>query len=200
MWRWSFVTAGLIALFWVFYSLVVGNVPTITVLGDEASSVTINMSRWWDVLIGPACTILIVLFFTGTKKGELEKAALVGPGSIVIGLTTSWLIATTQDLEDSLQFVTIYGLVLGLVVFWLGDTKSKFLKLLEFGLFSGLVCCLTTAMISGLGVGLLLFIIIGIATVIGAGLAEILKGIGSILRMIWKKFPKWLMAKEEEED
>jgi hypothetical protein len=91
MLRWSFISAGSIALCWLIWYWVHGSVPVVSeiVLSQDATwELPIGISRWWDVLIGPIWTILIV-----------------------------WIVARVQSKEQAypdLGFGLVFGLVFGL--------------------------------------------------------------------------------------
>lgn len=199
MWRWSLVSAGVIALILVSYSITIGNVPTVVVYEDKA--VSIKVSRWWDILTGPACVIPMLLIFAGKKESELEESelektacAIIGSSSIMFGLAISWLISQ-QDIRSGLLLIMLYGLFLGLVILLLDLAPPSSLWL---GLFSGLVCCLTSALISGFGIGFILALAFAIASTITVFSGAILVGMLEGIRSDWKKFHKRLMAEEED--
>jgi len=56
--RWSLMTAGVIAIFWTIWYLVVGNVPVVTSVG--ANHLCFGISRWWDILIGPIWSVTLI--------------------------------------------------------------------------------------------------------------------------------------------
>ena len=73
--RWSMVTAGLIALFWISWYLVSGSVPVATsirITPNWTVALPFSISRWWDVLIGPIWSSILILFFTNkqVRKGD----------------------------------------------------------------------------------------------------------------------------------
>jgi len=70
--RWSILTAAVIVLFWTIYYLIVGKVPVVTSIGITGIWTYVlpfGISRWWDVLIGPIWSVVIILL---TAVGELE--------------------------------------------------------------------------------------------------------------------------------
>src|SRR4030042_1659006 len=62
MWRWSLITAGLIALFWTMWYLITGQVPVMTSIKmtpELTWQLPFGISRWWDILIGPIWSFIL---------------------------------------------------------------------------------------------------------------------------------------------
>lgn len=110
---WSLATAGLITLFWWIWYLIAGSVPIVT-------SYVLGISRWWDILLGPIFSTIIVLLLThpsakqGDKK-DLIKDLLIGVGGgLFIYLIVS-LFSLEYGLKLSTTFMTFCGLSFGLI-------------------------------------------------------------------------------------
>lgn len=124
MCRWSLLTAGLIALFWTIWYLATGSVPVskgITMTSGWTLGFPFRISRWWDILIGPTCSMILIFSLTNEK---IEKE-----GKPSFGL----VIAVVSALSFGVTFALV-GLVSGLV----------------FGLISALVFTLAVALVIGL--------------------------------------------------
>ncbi len=115
---WSLVTAGLIAVFWAIWYLTTGEVPVITSIKtrDQIYVLPFSISCWWDILIGPiwSTLIVIVLKVVEEKKGEGD----FGFGMVFIlflCLVVSLFFSLVSGL--SLLFISLFfSLVFGLIV------------------------------------------------------------------------------------
>ena len=114
MWRWSVISAGLIALFWTIWALAShGHVPVVTALNltDTTSlKLPFAISRWWDVAIGPIWSLLLIAIFTSQKLRKNKDWVLGLVSSLVFGLISGLIIG----LISSLTFGLISGLIFGL--------------------------------------------------------------------------------------
>lgn len=84
MFRWSLLTTGLIALFWTIWYLIAGSVPTITSIKMTDTwtyFLPFGISRWWDILIGPIWSTIIILLLTTFKVKDDDW-----PAGLVFGL------------------------------------------------------------------------------------------------------------------
>jgi len=109
MFRWSLVTGGLIALFWAIYSLSTGSVPIVTSVKMTSTwtmSLPFGISRWWDILIGPIWSIIIISFLTKLK----DKDDILG-ASLAFGLGASLAFGLTFGLGAGLLFGLAFCLV-----------------------------------------------------------------------------------------
>lgn len=182
MFRWSLVTAGLIALFWTIWYLVAKSVPIvaeISVTKDLSYQLPFYISRWWDILLGPAYSCIFVYLFSIHEK-----------------------IRKGEDLDFKLYLGLGFGLFLGLVfglVFGLGSHG------LVFGLGLGLffvLMFLVFDLFSGLGFGLGFGLVFGLVSGLGAGLifGLVLGLISGLLKLIFRsRFKDWILAKGKEE-
>jgi len=136
MLRWSLVTGGLIALFWAIYYLIAGSVPTVTSIKMTETwtlSSPLGISRWWDILIGPIWSIIIIYLLTKFKDEDDDLVVGLGAG-LVAGLGVGLGAGLVADLGVSL----VVGLGVSLVA----------------GLVAGLGISLVVGLVVGLGVGL----------------------------------------------
>ena len=84
MWRWSLITAGTIVLFWTIWYLIAGQVPVTTSIKMTENwtiQLPFSISRWWDVLIGPIWSIVLISLFTNeriTKDKDLGVGLVFG--------------------------------------------------------------------------------------------------------------------------
>ena len=96
IYRWSFMTAILIALFWAIWYHITGYIPVvegIKITNNWTIQLPFKMSRLYDILIGP---IWVTTFFCIWHKVSKENME-------------------TDDLGISLAIGLGYGLVVGLV-------------------------------------------------------------------------------------
>jgi hypothetical protein len=66
MLHWSLVTAGGIALFWTIWLLATKEIPAISsirYIGKMTWVLPFSIPRWWDILVGPIASILLVYLF-----------------------------------------------------------------------------------------------------------------------------------------
>jgi len=86
--RWSIFSAVLIAAFWTIWYLVAGQVPAVeSIKMTETWTIQLPfaMSRWWDILIGPIWSIIIILVVTiGRFQSEGASSALA---VTILGIT-----------------------------------------------------------------------------------------------------------------
>lgn len=116
--RWSLVTSGFIALFWAIYYLIAGNVPTITSIEMTPNwiiALPFGISRWWDILIGPIWSTIIILFFIFTSKesNKGQWGAVLNVG-LFIGLSSGLIFGLAVSLVLGLVIGLVFGLVMGL--------------------------------------------------------------------------------------
>jgi hypothetical protein len=71
MFRFSLVTALVIGLFWTVYFFIQGSVPSVSsfILGEDiALQFPFGVSRWFDVLIGPVWSCLLLYLYYAYKE------------------------------------------------------------------------------------------------------------------------------------
>jgi hypothetical protein len=141
MWRWSLITAGAIALFWTVWYLCAGSVPVIASVKMSSNwtlELPFKISRWWDVLMGPIWSVLLISLFTSGRIKECEESKF----DLVVGLASGLAFGLPFGLAGSLAFGLAVGLVFslpfGLVIGLAGS--------LAFGLAVGLVFSLVTSL------------------------------------------------------
>jgi hypothetical protein len=149
MLRWSVVTAGAIALFWGVWYLVNGSVPVVTSIPLTPKinwNLPFGISRWWDVLLGPLYSVILIDLFSdimGRFSNKIERENLTL--GVVLGLIAG----------------VAFGLVLGLgcagLVIGLGFELSLSLAAtlytvdLAHGLLVGLIVGVAFGLVLGLG-------------------------------------------------
>ena len=109
MWRWSLITAGLIALFWTMWYLITGQVPVMTSIKmtpELTWQLPFGISRWWDILIGPIWSFILISFFTNERITKNE--------GLVFGLVFGLVAGLGFGLVFGLGFGLVFGLVFGL--------------------------------------------------------------------------------------
>ena len=113
--RWSLVTGGLIALFWAIWYLITGEVPVVTSIKISSNWTYVlpfGVSRWWDILIGPIWSTIIILLLTSKKlKGDEDRIF-----GLVVGLGVGLIVSLGAGLGVGLIFSLGAGLIVGLVV------------------------------------------------------------------------------------
>jgi hypothetical protein len=138
--RWSVVTSALIAAFWLIWYWFAGSVPIMTSIKITESWIIylpFGISRWWDILVGPIWSTIIILFLTNPRLKDADIAA---------GLAASLVVSLGA------------GLVAGL--------GASLAASLAAGLATGLLVGLGTGLIFGLGVSLVLSLVFGLAALI----------------------------------
>ena len=138
MFRWSLVTGGLIALFWAIYYLFTGSVPTVTSIKMTEAwelSLPFGISRWWDVLIGPIWSI-IVIYSLPKLKGKDDDLAVSLIIGVITGLGASLIIGLGVGLAVGLAAGLAAGLGVGLAA-GLGVGLAALIKLIANQRFWG---------------------------------------------------------------
>ena len=160
MLRFSFISAALIALFWTAWYLTVGSVPMVQLFGEHLKfSVSPPVSRWWDILIGPIWSVILVCLFTSEKTDQKKLLAITVFASLFAGLLISRLAGSNFDdfdrgLSLALGIIFAAGLTFNLI-FELSEDREAFLI---FGLAFGLTFGLAFSLTSGLATGLIIAI------------------------------------------
>lgn len=151
IWRWSLLTAGLIALFWIIWYLINGEVPVVENIvlnnkGDIFFQLPFAVSRWYDIFIGPIGSVILISLFTNKKISDNEDFGITLTFGLVFGLIYGLIHDMTAiiiiNLVCGLIFGPIYGLIFGLVAS------------LTFGLTAGLVYSFIISLVFGLIYGL----------------------------------------------
>ena len=156
MWRWSLISAGLIAAFWSVWYLVAGEVPVVTSIRltpNHSWEMPFGISRWWDILIGPIWSLVLIPLFTSEQKEEKEDFFVGLAFGLGVGLVASLVVGLDACLLVSLAV----GLGAGL----------------RAGRDIGLGACLGACLAAGLGVGLIVSLAVGLGACLGAGLKHL---------------------------
>lgn len=183
--RWSILTASLIVLFWEIWHLTIVEVPIVTSIkimeGWMVVALPFGISRWWDMLIGPIWSTILIFLLTNErlKKDEDLVTTRLIAGSIFV------LVIVPCYAGFGLVFALGIGLATGLVF---GRGYGLVFVLLE------LVFALATGLVFGLVVGLVFALGIGLATGLVFGLGAVLKFLFSF--NFWTKVQKWLLARD----
>lgn len=101
--KWSFLSGGLIALFWIAWHLVIGTVPIVP---------WFSVSRWWDIILGPIYSVSIILHST-QKNMDTEKMGLLNH-SVPLMLFFGMIDGAIAGVPGSL-----FGVVFGLLFYLL---------------------------------------------------------------------------------
>lgn len=120
------MTASMIALFWGAWYLIIGQVPAVTSIKlteDWVYHLPFEISRWWDILIGPIWSVLFILFFTSDYIIDREN----------------------EDMPAVLAYALFFCLASGLIL--------SLIFSLIFGLAYALIFCLAYALIFCLAAG-----------------------------------------------
>ena len=125
--RWSLLTAGLIALFWASWYLVNGSVPVVTSIKMTPKwtvALPFGISHWWDVLMGPIWSTILILFFTNEQIRRNEDLAFGLVFGLVYGLVVCGLVVC------GLAYVLAFGLVVYGLVYVLVYELVKLIQIL----------------------------------------------------------------------
>ena len=104
MWRWSLITAGLIALFWTMWYLITGQVPVMTSIKmtpELTWQLPFGISRWWDILIGPIWSFILISFFTNERITKNEGLVF----GLVFGLVAGLVFGLVFGLGVSIKWM-----------------------------------------------------------------------------------------------
>ena len=200
MFRWSVFSAALIAAFWIVWYFTTGSVPVVeSIKWTETSQLELPLavSRWFDVLLGPVYSILIVGIFYRVGNLDLSPAGKKDAFSVLV-------IGLALGLTFGLAFSLVVGLGFGGLV---AD--------LTFGLaIAGLVVTLVVGLVIGLGLGFVAIFVFSFAltfvTACAFGLAfglvfsfaliltlSLVLGLVLSLVALIKSLARWLPAKEQ---
>lgn len=186
MLRWSWVTASLIALFWgIYYWWMGGAVPFVSDLTmwshpELTLPYPLGVSRWWDILIGPICSIALIFVFTSRrvyKEDLVFSLSLCAAITYVSALVMGFLVSPN------------WGVTIGLtacILIMQGISEAS-------GAIAGIGIGLTTCVASGLVFGLVPGLIAGAISCMG--LCSILAGKFVFSSRPWIAILDWLMVR-----
>jgi len=163
MLKWSIVSSLLIASFWAVSYFINGTVPTTTqIFWDDSGQIVWNLpfaiSAWWDIILGPIFSILLVPIYSSSKKEKhdyrsgLICSMIFGFG---IGFPSGFLFSPNIALPFALAGGAVFGLI-GKIRYGFGYGLAFSLGFgLFMGLTYGLIAGLTACLIAGLAYGLI---------------------------------------------
>jgi len=182
MFRWSIATFILIAVFWTIWYSVAGTVPSITAVGltpNYAIQLPFGISRWWDILMTPICSIFLVSLLAGLnyfdeklftferkKEKESDLFFLVIPITFGFfgGIALYINFASISNLSFlSLVTISMTGGAVGMMGISLYDSKPGYICLFVFNL---ILCLLSNpvanliAVLGGLTATVLIVLIV----------------------------------------
>lgn len=182
--RWSLVFTCLIALFWAVYYFVNGSVPAVNniqLMPRRTITLPFEMSRLWDMLMGPI--LFFLLIFAG-KKGIVNFDKLV----TILDIFQIVLICLVPIILLGAGGLII-SLGSGLTLWLISAACEKVAKELGFGLSILLIIVVITGLVAGLITGLVTLLIIGLAI----GLIYLVKFLAS--SSYWQSMTNWLLAR-----
>lgn len=167
MWRWSLVSAAGIGLFWLIYWLIVGKVPVVSQI--RWWQLPFDISRWWDMLIGPIGAIIFnfVYYKAKDKKDEPVFGLVTG---LVFGLVFILAFNLGLGLIFDQSFFLGLSLGLGLIIGLKLALGFKSIASPSFGLGFILGLSLVFGLIFGLAFALAFSLILGLCSGLGLGL------------------------------
>ena len=192
--RFSIMSSILIALFWSAWHLIVGQVPVVTSIQITDSYIYMlqyDISRWWDIVLGPFYSSIFVLIFTSRVReiGYIEDLDVI----LNIGLFTGLIIGLFTGLSAGLFAGLVVGLLAGL--FTGGNINTGLVVSLVVGLSAGLFASLSAGLFASLSAGLFT----GLFIVLVAIIMNLLKVFVRLLisnKHIWKGVFNWLSVQK----
>jgi len=175
MFRWSLISGGAIALFWLIFYLRNGYVPVASEIPGWPIAYVPGIPRWWDVSIGPLWAIPLAYLSTpSTKKpsgdGEAYTIFQIAILAAMFGLTYSLLAGylnnLTYGLATSIMNVSVLCLavasIIGIIVGAVFDLMAGFvasvatvlLTVLAVSCAYGIAASVLAVFITGLVVGI----------------------------------------------
>jgi len=190
--RWSLISAGAIALFWLVFYIKNGYVP---VVGDAPGSYwpvacLSGMSRWWDVLIGPLWAFPLAFAATFlTKEGLDDDDVNIAHGAVVgfvVGAVVGFVYGPT--IGFNLSFIA--GLIVGIATSLVYDAGIAIVATFVYVL----MVTFAYSLLAGLMVGIVVW-----PAYFGYYSALFIFVFGFLfnIKQISKKIAHWLLAKEE---
>lgn len=175
MFRFSLVSAALIALFWTAWYMVAGSVPEVqSIGGNQGLYFAIPISRWWDILIGPIWSVALILIFTSERITQDEDLtpglAFIMAVSLLAGSLVCRLAGPdSADFDRSLSLALGIILVVGLAFNLVFDSNEGRKDCLIFGLAFSLTFGLVFGLNFGLAIGLIVAAAAAVSLIISLG-------------------------------
>ena len=108
----SAITTAALAIFWLGYYLANGSVPT-NYQAPMADAFVI--SRWWDILIGPIWTAVLIFSLASLTDDKFKKKM----DGMVAGLAAGWILSLAMGLYFGIICVLTIGIMI-ILAFALG--------------------------------------------------------------------------------
>lgn len=160
---WSFVSAGLIALFWMACYFLTGSVPVadkIQFSKEISLDLPFNISRWWDILLGPFFSLYLVYLWSSAKEKDCTIGVVI-TGMIIGVIMGSGVISGNIERPELLNLLFIFGLYGVFDILFEGEDKqaisamSPITYLMTVGLIIGTANMLPTILILMLLAGII---------------------------------------------
>ena len=136
VWRWSFITALTITGFWTLWYFINGQVPVVTdikMTEEWILKLPFGISRWWDILIGPIWSIIIISLFANQRVRKDKDLIFFLVAGLGFGLVAGLSFGLGFGLVFGLSFGLIFGLGFGLGFVLRYLLQKNFGKHLETG-------------------------------------------------------------------
>jgi len=168
MCRWSAVSVLIIAIFWTIWYFVTGSVPVSKFFSAPNWLYQIGISRWFDIIMGPICSVVFIRFFkigTNEKKSKNNLPITGMQFGLIFGLMFGFINGVgviVGNLDIVIFAAGALGLILGLFVRERSFVGAMLGNLLIGGLTVGLIGGLCSSLLIGLAylVGVILVILI----------------------------------------
>ncbi len=181
MFRWSVVSTVLIALFWGVWYINYDSVPVLDTIPWNKTTgsilqLPIGVSRWLDIILGPAYSVLIVYI-----KYRTRRTPRTGRDDIASTLIIGFIFGLGIGFGGGIGVVLGVGLALGLGA------------ALGVGLATGFTYALVIGLIFGVGVSLGVGLIFGLSAAIIVGfIFGFVIGIVSTIKKLLKSLHRWI--------
>ena len=171
--RRSIFSIIIIGIFWTTWYGITGEIPSIVSLKLTKNweyILPFKIYRWWDMLIGPIWSIIVVIMFKKNKIIDYEFFFIIG---ISIGLFIGFFLIFNTELVTILS-VFFFTILIVNTLYQIDDSnnlKNSFNTSLIFGLGASL----STSLIAGLVYGFFVFIVMTMSCFCGIVLNFIFK-------------------------
>lgn len=152
---WSMISAGIIALFWTVWWLIAGSVPVtkeIRFSHDAGLDLPFDISRWWDILMGPFFSLYLVYLWSLAEEKDCALGINI-TGVILGAIIGSGIFLGDIEFFESFNLMAIIALYGGFEMIFEGENKkeisamSSIFYLMVVGLIIGLANMLPTILI-----------------------------------------------------